>query len=619
MISLLVGNSRILLAVDAKGDWLYLYHPYPGQFQHLQECRRGIYDVDEGSFSWIDDGGWDVETGHEEQSNVGWSVARRDGLEIRTRDMVHPDRDLVLRGYEIRNLGSSPKRLRLFQYQSMSIAESMYQDTCYWDQSQRAIVHYKRDTYIQLWGDPAFDGFTCGEHTLKGLAGSHIDAEDGELEGNVISHGATDSVVQWNVEVSPGSSTTVWLLVLIAASRRKINEVYRRLQGEAMEYRERETVNFWRSWFEGKRIDIQGDLSRRARDLYDRSLFILRNCWSLNGSIIASPDVSSLMPTGDTYNYNWWRDSAYISMAMDDAGLYESAHKFLVFARDAQEEEGHFFHRHFPDGTPGATWHPPPFLQIDQTASVIMATCHHFNVHKDMEFLLTIWPMVRKAANFLRSFTDRETGLPLPSFDLWEETKSVNCYSAIAVARGLQDAESISEQLGKSLGEWGKQAQRMKQAIIRHVWDDDRGVFLKSIRPEDRVLDSSTLLALRCGILPPEDPKAHRLVENLRKTLWSPEVGGMARYEGDKYYGYQNPWIICTLWLADAYIRMGRIDEARELVEWCADHATPTLLLPEQVRAETGEPISVVPLLWSHATYVDAVIALSRAEESEDL
>ncbi|MFQ5837602.1 MAG: glycoside hydrolase family 15 protein [Thermoplasmata archaeon] len=612
MISLLTGNSRVLLAVDENGDWLYLYYPYAGQFQHLLESRRGIYDVEDGSYTWVGGEGWEIDQGYEKETNVGWTLAQGNGLEVHTKDMVHPDRNLVLRAYEVRNLESKRRELRLFHYQSMSIAESLYQDTCYWDQSQGAIVHYKRDYYLQLWGEPRFNGFTCGEHTLKGLQGSHVDAEDGNLEGNTISHGATDSVVQWNLDVPAEGSASVWLLLLLAESRRRINEAYRRLQKEAVDYRERETVNFWKSWFDGKRIELPADLSPRAKALYNRSLFVLRNCWNANGSIIASPDVSSLMPTGDTYNYNWWRDGAYISMAMDRAGLYESAHKFLVFARESQEEEGYFFHRHFPDGTPGATWHPPPFLQIDQTASVITAAWHHFVVNKDMEFLLNIWPMVREAADFLVSFQDKATALPLPSFDLWEEVKSVNCYSAAAVAQGLQNAESISEQLGKSLGGWGDMAERMRQAILEHFWDDERGLFLKSIKPEDEVPDSSTLLTIRCGILPVEDPRARVMVEKLKKELWSSDVGGMARYEGDDYYGHQNPWIICTLWLADVYMRMGEWGKAKDLVEWCAERTTPTLLLPEQVKADTGRPVSVIPLVWSHATYVDAVVSLSK-------
>ncbi|MCJ2520006.1 MAG: glycoside hydrolase family 15 protein, partial [Candidatus Thermoplasmatota archaeon] len=199
-------------------------------------------------------------------------------------------------------------------------------------------------------------------------------------------------------------------------------------------------------------------------------------------------------------------------------------------------------------------------------------------------------------------------------FDLWEEIRSINCYSAAAVAQGLRSAESISEQLGKSLGGWGEMAAKMGKAILKHFWDSERGLFLKSINPEDRVLDSSTLLAIRCGIISADDPKAHRLAENLRKRLWSSDIGGLARYEEDNYYGHENPWIICTLWLADVYLRMGQVEKAGELVEWCADQATPTLLLPEQVKADTGEPISVIPLIWSHSTYVNVVISMSEAE-----
>lgn len=608
VISLLVGNSRVLLAVDERGDWRYLYHPYAGQYQHLLESRRMVFDVDQGRLTRVGDDAWEVRQGYEEGTDVAWSQATEEGLEVGTRDMVHPNRDLVLRQYWVRNLGGDPRQLRLFQYQSMSIAESIYQDTCYWDATPSAIVHYKRDTYLQLWGEPRFDGFTCGEHTLKGLQGSYVDARDGALDGNTISHGATDSVVQWDLDVQPGATTHVWLLLLLGSSRRRVNEAYRAIAREPVPYREQETANFWRAWFDGKRVVLPEEINGRAQALYERSLSVLRNCGNANGSVIASPDISSLMPTGDTYNYNWWRDGAYIATAMDRAGLYESAHRFLVFAQASQEEEGYFFHRHFPDGTPGATWHPPPFLQVDQTGSVLTAAWHHYMVHRDMEFLLQSWPMVKQAANFLLRFVDDTTGLPRPSWDLWEEREGVHCYSALTVAEGLGHAEAISQQLGKGPGAWGTAAAAMRDAILERFWDDDRGVFLRRVEPEDRTLDSSSLLALRCGVLAPDDPRAGRLVENLRARLWSPQVGGMARYEGDPYYGHENPWIICTLWLGDAYLRMGDPERATELVEWCVDRATPTLLLPEQVRAETGEPVSVVPLVWSHATYVETIL-----------
>lgn len=611
MITLLMGNSRILLTVNEQGDWTYLYYPYPGQFQHLLGSQRGIRDADSGAFHWINASEWAVEQGYEENGHVGWSHAHREDLAVHTRDLVHPDRDLVLRGYAVSNEADRPRHLRLFHYQNMSIAESMYQDTCYWDADQHAVVHYKRDYYFQFWGDPPFDGFTCGEHTLKGLAGSHVDAEDGILDGNTISHGATDSVVQWNVDLAPGETREVWLFLLLAHSRRQINEMYQRIRRESVTYRVREAVAFWQAWWESKRRPFPKDVSPEARTLYYQSLAVLWNCWSAQGSIIASPDVSSLMPTGDTYNYNWWRDSAHVAMAMDRAGLYESAHAFLTFAARSQEEEGHFFHRHFPDGTPGATWHSPPFLQVDQTASVISAAWEHFGVHRDMEFLLEIWPMVRQAADFMVAFQDPETGLPYRSYDLWEEGKSIHTYSAAAVSQGLDDAEAISQQLGKSTGGWGAAAAAMRDAILDQLWDEGRGHFWKSVQPDDPTPDSSTLLTVACGVLEADDPRTKRLVETLRKALWSPTVGGMARYVGDHYRGEQNPWIICTLWLADVYRRMGRREEALELVDWCVRVATPTHLLAEQVRVEDGQPASVLPLVWSHSTFVDVLWALS--------
>jgi GH15 family glucan-1,4-alpha-glucosidase len=378
--------------------------------------------------------------------------------------------------------------------------------------------------------------------------------------------------------------------------------VKQRQSGDFLE----EATGFWRHWIEQKKARFPTDLSDKARDVYLRSIFVLRNCCSTNGSIIASPDPRTLKSGGDTYNYCWWRDGSYIAKAMDEVGLYENTQRFLQFAVDSQEAEGYFLHRHFPDGTVGSTWHPPPFLQIDQTASVISAAWHHFKRQGDLDELLDMWPLIKKAANFLESFTD-ERGLPLPSFDLWEEKKAVHTYSAAAVVHGLERAERISEQLGKARGRWRKAGERMRRALVDVLWDDTRGCFLKSVDPIDRTLDASTLLAIKFGILDPREKQAERLVGAIEKRLWVPKVGGIARYENDQYYGHENPWIICTLWLAEAHLLQGHVDRTRELIEWTAAKASPTHLLPEQLDARTGQDTSVTPLAWSHSTFLDVV------------
>lgn len=605
MITLLTGNSRVLLAVDEVGNWTYLYYPYPGQFQHLRQSSLGLFDQDAGTFTWVGHHGWRTHQRHAESCNVGLTEHEGWGVRLALEDMVHPDLDVVIRRMRIKDLQDRPRRLRLFAYQSFNIAESMYQDTCYWDAEQRSIVHYKRNYYFQLWGEPSFSGFTCGEHTLKGLQGSYVDAEDGKLEGSQISHGAADSVGQWDIVLPQGREAGLALLLAVGQSRRQIRQLHDGLC-EPVEARERETVEFWQSWMEGKEVFVSPDLSPRARDLYLRSLLVLRNCSGPNGSIIASPDFAPLRSGGDTYNYNWWRDSSYTSMAMDDVGLREGAHRFLEFAKACQEEEGYWLHRHFPDGSLGSTWHPPPFLQVDQTASVVAATWHHFARHGDMDHLLERWSMVKRAAAFLEGFVDPNTGLVAPSYDLWEERRAIHTYSCAAVVDALSKAELIAHRLGKRNGTWGERAQALKVAMLEHLWDSSAGCFVKSLQPLDRTIDASTLMTLPLGVLDATDPRAEALVDAVTQALWSAGRGGLARYQGDRYCGHENPWVICTLWLAEAKLLLGRPQEALQLLEWAARAATPTLLLPEQIDPRSGRPASVVPLVWSHATFLQA-------------
>jgi GH15 family glucan-1,4-alpha-glucosidase len=51
----------------------------------------------------------------------------------------------------------------------------------------------------------------------------------------------------------------------------------------------------------------------------------------------------------------------------------------------------------------------------------------------------------------------------------------------------------------------------------------------------------------------------------------------------------------------------GQIARADWLLDWCQAHAAPTGVLPEQIHPETGAPLSVSPLTWSHAEYVKTV------------
>src|SRR2546428_6633887 len=108
-------------------------------------------------------------------------------------------------------------------------------------------------------------------------------------------------------------------------------------------------------------------------------------------------------------------------------------------------------------------------------------------------------------------------------------------------------------------------------------------------------------------------------MRGVRETLWvQTEIGGVARYENDRYQRAAetedlpgNPWVICTLWLAEHAIAratsVAELQSALDLVRWARSKARPSLILPEQVHPHTGAALSVAPFTWSHAQVISVV------------
>jgi GH15 family glucan-1,4-alpha-glucosidase len=136
----------------------------------------------------------------------------------------------------------------------------------------------------------------------------------------------------------------------------------------------------------------------------------------------------------------------------------------------------------------------------------------------------------------------------------------------------------------------------------------------------DGILDASLVGLWYFGMCDAAEDRIVATMEAIRKRLWvqSP-VGGLARYENDSYYQISpdkdriagNPWFVCTLWLAQWYIRKAAtradLESASEIMEWAVSHTLPNGLMAEQIHPFTHEPLSACPLTWSHAVFVHAV------------
>ncbi len=96
-------------------------------------------------------------------------------------------------------------------------------------------------------------------------------------------------------------------------------------------------------------------------------------------------------------------------------------------------------------------------------------------------------------------------------------------------------------------------------------------------------------------------------------------IGGVIRFEADDYFlsksKYKgNPWVICTLWLAQYYVSTGKKDEAEKLIKWTLERQQHSGALSEQFDPETGVALSVTPLVWSHAELVNTILDFSDVD-----
>jgi GH15 family glucan-1,4-alpha-glucosidase len=187
---------------------------------------------------------------------------------------------------------------------------------------------------------------------------------------------------------------------------------------------------------------------------------------------------------------------------------------------------------------------------------------------------------------------------------------------------------------------YGAVSERIQAGILKHLYSERLGRFIRGLKvnrdgsyEEDTTLESSCWAVFAFHVLPADDQRVVSTMQAIKEGLWvKTRVGGIARYEDDGYFQKSkdvetipgNPWIICTLWLAQWYIAIAKSKEdlshAAELLLWGEKAALNTGILPEQLHPLTGETVSVTPLTWSHGTYVATVCAyIQKHKEITDI
>ncbi|WP_028593057.1 glycoside hydrolase family 15 protein [Paenibacillus assamensis] len=662
---LVVGNGKMLVNLDQHAYIRDIYYPYVGQLNHVggHKCRLGVW-VDH-QFSWLDEPEWSISMGYRSESLVTKVEAHHPALQLSLtiEDAVHQRDPIFLRKVRIKNHTSIEREVRLFFHQDLVINETEVGDTAAYYPDQRTVFHYKKDHYFMFNAcaesatkpnsnndqnlervtgrepPPALDSiyeFTTGIKRFHQAEGTWRDAEDGRLMGNAIAQGSVDSTISSRSYLSPNGLSTHFYWFAAGTHLddvKKLNQYVR----ESGPGRLIDRVNtYWRRWVNKNNPDF-ANLDEALIQSYKQSLLIVRTQTDAEGAIIAANDTDIMQFNRDHYSYMWPRDGALVAKAMSSAGYHGMIEPFFRFCTRALSSEGYLYHKYNPDGTVGSSWHPYVHdgrsqlpIQEDETALVLHALWHDYSEHGDIERPQSLYQsLIRQAAGFLLRYTDTQLNLPQPSYDLWEERYGIFTFTASAVYGGLTAASQFAQLFGddERAERYLKGAERIKSGIVTHLWNEEEKRFARSLYRkdgrwvQDMTPESSIFGIYEFGVLPPKDPKVRSTMSKLQNSLTiRTSVGGIARYWQDYYFqrcsdmniAPGNPWIICTLWFAAYEIAIAEnladLQQPLETLRWTVRHALPSGMLPEQLDPFTGAPLSVAPLTWSHATYVDTVL-----------
>ncbi len=604
-----LSNGKIAALYDSNFYLKSIYYPYLGQ--QYNQSLNGMFRVGiwkDGSFEWLES--WDKTISME-----GLSVnvkAIKDKTTIEIKDVISMSYPAIIRKVKINGDGL----YRVIFYNDFRLNGNDVGDTALYDPLTDSIIHYKQNTWFIISSSQQLYEYTIGRRDQGTVIN---DCNDGILSKNPISQGSVDSAISI-------ASKDFYLYIIAGNNYNDVSKKLNIIKNEASRHMERD-IRYWK--------DVSDGFDNK---LVKQSIAVIIGHIGKSGEIPASLDTSILKFNLDTYAYIWPRDASLTALSLDLAGYSSFTNKYydLLFNK-LFTEEGYLYQKYNADGTYGSTWHPWTSktknslnIQEDETSTSLYTYYIHFIKTKDYDSLRDYYETIEKAANFLSEFIDEKLKLPLMSYDLWEEKLGVHTYTISSVIAGLKSASLLAKYLGDWNNEekWGRIYKDMTKSLKEHMFDKERKVYYKSIIIDngniigyDKTVDSSIMGITIFDVLDPNDDTVVSSINKIKEALWVNTTGGLARYENDYYQRLQgnydnipgNPWIVTTMWLAQYYIKTNKLEEARKLIKWVEGFSTPTGLLPEQISPFDGSPVSVTPLLWSHAELLKTYVYLMNS------
>jgi GH15 family glucan-1,4-alpha-glucosidase len=384
------------------------------------------------------------------------------------------------------------------------------------------------------------------------------------------------------------------------------------------------------------------DWSSAHRDTGEWSAVVARSLVTLKaltyaptGGIVAAPTTSLPEQLGGPRNWDyrfcWLRDATLTLLALMNAGHFAEAkawRDWLVRAAAGSPPQMQILYG--IAGEHRATeWEVPWLAGYEGSRPVRIGNAAHEQLQLDVFGEVMDALHQGRCGGLARSDSAWALQLALlahlesvwhePDQGIWEMRGSPQHFTFskamawVAFDRGIKGVEGFG--LPGPAQRWRELRDRIHEDVCRNGFDAELGSFVQAYG--SRQLDASLLLLPTIGFLPASDARISGTIAAIEKRLL---VDGLVlRYDtaqtNDGLPAGEGSFLACSFWLADAYVLLGRIEDARRLFERLLGLCNDVGLLAEEYDLGAKRQVGNFPQAFSHISLLNTASNLSRARK----
>jgi GH15 family glucan-1,4-alpha-glucosidase len=392
------------------------------------------------------------------------------------------------------------------------------------------------------------------------------------------------------------------------------------------------TEAFWTEWCQAGSREPKGEWS----DAVTRSLITLKALtYAPTGGIVAAPTTSLPEHLGGSrnwdYRYCWLRDATLTLLALMNAGYYGEAKAWRDWLlRAAAGAPSQLQIMYGIAGERRLTEFDVPWLPgYEKSRPVRIGNAAHGQLQLDVfgEVMDALhqahrggldggeaeWGFQRAILEHLESIWTR--------FDegIWEVRGTPRHFTHskvmawVALDRGIKAAEEYG--FDGPVDRWRAVRAAIHAEVCSKGFNAEMGCFVQSYG--SRELDASLLLLPTTGFLPASDPRMRATIEAIERNLLVD--GFVTRYNTDTaddgLPAGEGAFLACSFWLVDAYVLLGRVDDARRMFERLLTLRNDLGLLAEEYDTRAHRLVGNFPQAFSHIALVNSAHNLTHASK----